>query len=183
MWRFPGEARIERSSERSDGQSMTFAMVLTATDVFSAAMGRTFPVPSAGRSSLEMDLGRHPVALLKARGDKGFVAAALGQATVDGTTVEQVRVQNGAVDVTLNVDPATAALHSLSFNDRTQEGEFGAYTLILGDFREVGGLLLPHETRALFNGKPDPFLTATMQSIEVDVPLDAALFTRPKGDR
>jgi len=178
MWRFPGDARVERTNQRPDGQSFTFATVLTPTDAFNASQGRSSPV-LVGRSSLEMDLGRHPVALLKARGAKAFVAAALGPTTVDGTTVEQVRVKNGAVDVTLNVDPKSGQLHSIAFDDRGPGGAFGHFVLTLGDFREVGGLLLPHETRSLFNGEPDQGLTATIQSIEVNTPLDAALFTKP----
>ena len=181
MWQFPGGARIERTNQRPDGQSFTFATVLTPTDAFNAGQGRSSPV-LVGRSSLEMDLGRHPVALLKARGAKEFVAAALGTTTVDGTTVEQVRVKKGAVDVTLHVDPKSGQLHSIAFDDRGPGGVYGHFVLTLGDFREVGGLLLPHETRSLFNGEPDQGLTATIQSIEVNTPLDAALFTRPPAD-
>ena len=181
MYRFPGGARVERTNQRPDGQSFTFANVITPTDAFSAAQGRSAPIV-VGRSSLEMDLGRHPVALLKSRGAKGFEAASLGPTTVEGTTVEQVRVKNGAVDVTLNVEPKSGQLHSIAFYDRGPGGAYGNFLLTLSDFRDEGGLLLPHETRALFNGEPEQALTATIQSIEVNTKIDAALFTRPPAE-
>jgi YHS domain-containing protein len=179
MYRFPGDVRVERTNQRPDGQSFTFATVLTPTDAFSASQGRSFPIIAAGRPSLEMDYGRHPLALLKARNGKQFVAAAAGPTTLDGVTVEQVRVKNGAVDVTLNVEPKSGQLHSIAFDDRGGDGAYGHFVLALADFRNVNGLMLPYETRATFNGQPDQFLTATVQTIEVNVPLDAALFTKP----
>ena len=182
MYRFPGDVRVERTNQRPDGQSFTFATVLTPTDAFSASQGRSFPIIPAGRPSVEMDLGRHPVALLKARNSKGFVAAAAGPTTVDGVSLEQVRVKNGAVDVTLNVDPKSGQLHSIAFDDRGGDGGYGHFVLTLADFRDVGGLMLPHETRSTFNGQPDPVLTTANQIIEVNTPLDAALFSKPPAE-
>ena len=42
MYRFPGDVRVERTNQRPDGQSFTFATVLTPTDAFSASQGRSF---------------------------------------------------------------------------------------------------------------------------------------------
>jgi hypothetical protein len=179
MWRFPGEVRSERTMERSDGPAMSFATVLTPEDMFSAGMGRVFPIVRPGRSSLEMDFGRHPLAILRARRQRDFTGAALGPAMLEGIPVEQVRVVNGAVDAVLGIEPKSGQLHSVTFTDRNLAGEVGTCTVIYSDFRDVAGIRLPHQTRSLFNGEPDGFQTWTVQSIQIDLPLDPALFTRP----
>jgi YHS domain-containing protein len=183
MYRFPGDMRVDRTNQRPDGQSLTFGTIVTPTELFGAFQGQTRPIIAGARPSLELDFGRHPVALLHARHNKGFVAASLGSATVGGVTVDQVRVQNGAVDVTLGLEPKTAQLHSISFVDRGPDGAYGIFTVIYSGFRDVAGLLLPHETRSEVNGAPEQVLTASVQSIEVNVPLDAALFTMTAAEK
>jgi YHS domain-containing protein len=178
IWRFPNEMRIERSMQRP-GMPVTFATVLTPAAMWVASQGRTFPMIDAARPALEFDAGRHPLALLKARRNAGFEAAALEHGSVDGTAVDRVRVRYRAVDATLGVDPASGRIHSIEFTDRNIGGEIGGYTLLFGDYRADGGLLLPHTVRALFNGQPDTFLSSTVQSIEVNPSIDAALFERP----
>jgi hypothetical protein len=59
------------------------------------------------------------------------------------------------------------------------DGEYGAYTVIYSDVRNVNGLNLPYAMRSLFNGQPDDSQAFTIQSIEVNPALDSSLFTRP----
>ena len=58
----------------------------------------------------------------------------------------------------------------------------GAVTIALSDYRAVGGLRVPHSERASFDGVDDPALTRTLQTITLDAPLDAALFSRGGGE-
>ena len=113
------------------------------------------------------------------RSNDTFTAAALPASTVNGVAVNRVRIKNGPVDVTLNLDKSSGQVHSISFTGRNMDAEIGEYTLLLADYRDVSGLRLPFAERALFNGAPDDFLTRTIQSIEVNAPLDAALFQPP----
>jgi hypothetical protein len=101
---------------------------------------------------------------------------------VDGTSVDQVRIQNGVVDVTLGIDTKTGRIHSLAFTGRNMEAEIGDYTLVFGDYRPVNGLRLPFEVRALFDGTPDPLRTVKFESLTINAPVDPALFETPKGD-
>ena len=74
---------------------------------------------------MQLDYGRQIVPLLHARRQPGFKTAPLGQRTIEGLTVNQVRVVNGAVDVTLGLDPASGRIQAISFADRNDQGEVG----------------------------------------------------------
>ena len=115
-------------------------------------------------------------------GAPDFETAALGPAAMAGVTVERVRVRRGPVDVTLGVDGTSGEVRAISFVGRNGEGEFGNYEIALSDYRAVGGLRVPHSERAAFDGVADPALTRTLQTITLDAPLDAALFSRGGGD-
>jgi hypothetical protein len=90
-------------------------------------------------------------------------------------------VKTGPVDVTLGIENTSGRIHSVEFTGRNLEGEIGEYTLVLADYRDVAGLTLPFSERALFNGAPDSFLTRTIDSIQVNPSLDAALFEPRAG--
>jgi len=178
MWKFPDATRVERTMTMQD-RKMSSAQLLTPAGAWYLSQGRAYPAPEAGRPSVEMDLGRNPVVLLHARRDASFKAAALGSGTVAGKAVEQVRVQHGAVDVTLGFDAASAQLQTVTFTDRNNEGEIGTYTLVYSDYRPIDGLTLPFAVRGFFNGEPDASQTFTLDAIAVNPPLDAALFATP----
>lgn len=155
------------------------AQLVTKDGGWFLMQGRAFPQNPEGLAQARSESGRHIVALLRARADAGFTAAALPASMVDGVAVDRVRVRNGGVDVTLNLDKASGRVHSMTFTGRNIESEIGEYTLVLSDYREVKGLRLPFSERALFNGAPDAFQTRTIQSIEINAPLDPALFQPP----
>jgi len=119
------------------------------------------------------------VPLLRGRRDRGFKAASLGRHTVNGVTVDRVRILNGAVDVILALEPASGRVQAISFSDRNGEGEIGQYTIEFSDYRVVEGLSLPFAERARFNGVVDPSLSRRIDAIAINAPLDAALFQPP----
>ena len=95
---------------------------------------------------------------------------------VEGLTVDLVRVVNGAVDVTLGVDPSSGRIQTISFADRNDQGEVGEYVIVYSDYRNAAGLMLPFSERAVFNGVPDTNLTRRIDAVQVNVPLDPTLF-------
>jgi YHS domain-containing protein len=178
--RFPGEARLERTMPTMQGGSRTIANVLTPTAQWTDVQGTgVFPMPAEARPTLEKNFWRHPLALLKARTAAGFKAAALAPAAVDGTAVERVRVRYGVIDVTVAADAKSGRLHSIELVDRNRDGEIGTITFLYSDFRDAGGLMLPHSTRALFDGQPDPSQSFTVKAVEVNPKLDPQLFVKP----
>ena len=52
-------------------------------------------------------------------------AWALAPVTVAGQTMERVRMRRGGLDVSVNIEPASARVHSISFVDRNSVGEVG----------------------------------------------------------
>jgi YHS domain-containing protein len=175
MWRFPGDVRAERTMTVQD-RTMSSATLMTPSGMWFLAQGRAFPVIEAGRPSMELDYGRQIVPLLRGRRDRGFQAASLGRDTVNGVTVDRVRILNGAVDVILALEPSSGSVQAISFNDRNGEGEIGQFTIVFSDYRVVEGLSLPFAERASFNGVADPSLSRRIDAITINTPLDAALF-------
>ena len=130
-WRFPDGARSERTMTRPDGQKVSFGTLLTANGAWQIGGPQLSPVIPEAVPSVQLDLGRQVLPLLRSRREAGTQVAALGAATVDGVAVERVRVKRGGLDVTLNLDAATGRVHSTSFIDRGRDGQFGEYTLVL----------------------------------------------------
>jgi YHS domain-containing protein len=183
IWQFPRQARLERTMPNMQGGQAIIATVLTDSDAWSAMQQRVFPMLEEARPTLELYFGRHPLAILKARTEPGFQAAALEPATVEGTSVERVRVRHRGLDATVALEAKSGRLHSIEFTDRNMEGQVGTYMLIYSDFRDASGLKLPYAIRSLFDGQPDAFQTWTVQSTEVNPAIDAGLFQKPGGGR
>jgi YHS domain-containing protein len=179
--RFPGEARLERTMPSMQGAARTIATVLTPSAQWTDVQGNVYPMPADARPAIEKNFWRHPLALMRIRKAAGFKSAALAPATVDGTAVERVRVRYGAMDVTLATDAKSGRVHSLELVDRNRDGEIGTYTLVYSDFRDVGGVMVPHSTHALFDGQPDASQTLAVKSAEVNPKIDPQLFTKPTG--
>jgi YHS domain-containing protein len=175
MWRFPGHVRAERTMTVQD-RTMSSATLMTPSGMWFLSQGRTFPAIEAGRPSMELDYGRQIVPLLRGRRDPGFKAASLGRETVDGVTVDRVRILNGAVDVVLVVEPTSGRVQAVSFGDRNGEGEIGQVTIVFSDYRLVEGLSLPFVERASFNGVADSSMSRRIETIAINPSLDAALF-------
>lgn len=175
-WNFPSSARFERMMTRSDGQKGSYGTLLVGDKAWGIGGDEPRPVNAHAVPSVQMDLGRQIVPLLRSRKDPGTRVAALGSGTVDGVTVERVRVQRGGLDVTVNIDPATRKIHSTSFIDRNRQGEYGEFLLTYADFRTVDGLTVPFEEKAQFNGTPDPAASRKLDTVSVNATLDPTLF-------
>jgi YHS domain-containing protein len=184
MWTFPGGARSERtfSAGGQSGRTMTVATLLRPEGVWNGMVDPTSPLPPlnpAGVRETEMSFGWHLLPLLRNRSTAGTSVASLGKATIGGAGVERVRLARGGVDVTLNIDPASSRVHSLSFVGRNRDGEFGDVTIVFSDYRDVAGVLVPFAEKGSFDGAPDDFWTRTLDRVEVNPALDATLFAPP----
>jgi YHS domain-containing protein/outer membrane lipoprotein-sorting protein len=175
MWRFPGDVRMERTMTLQD-RTMSSATLMTQSGMWFLSQDRAFPIVEAGRPSMELDYGRQIVPLLRGRRDRGFQAAALGRETLNGVTVDRVRILKGGVDVILALEPSSGRVQAISFSDRNSEGEVGQFTIVFSDYREVEGLSLPFAERASFNGVVDRSLSRRIDRITINPSLDATLF-------
>jgi YHS domain-containing protein len=177
-WAYPDRARQDRRATLMGKPMGSSTLLLPEGAWYVTLQGQAYAVPEAGRPNLQADFGRHPVALLKNRHRSGLIAAAAGAATIDGTAVQRVRVIDGAIDATINLD-AAHRVHSVSFVDRNADGVYGAFTIAYSDYRAVDGLNLPFAVRATFDGRPEPLQSWVVASIEVNPALDPAAFAVP----
>jgi hypothetical protein len=180
-WRFPGAVRSDRTMTMQ-GREMTSTMLILPAGGWFISQGRSYEQNPISRANNQQEFGRQLVPLLRTRSDAAFKAARVGTATIDGTQIERVRIQNGIVDVTLGIEPKSGRVHSLGFTGRNMDAEIGEYALVFGDYREVNGLTLPFEVRALFDGNPDSFRSGKIDRIAINTPVDASLFEAPKAE-
>jgi YHS domain-containing protein len=179
LWRFPGGARSERTIPVASG-SMVITTVVTPSAAWAiGGNGEAAPLRPAMHPAADGQFNRRLLPILKARRDADVAVAALGTATSGGTTVERVRINRRGLDVTLNIDPTSGRAHSLSFVDRGDQGHVGEIALTYGDFRDIKGVIVPFSETATFKGVPSPVLSRTIESADVNVAADPALFAFP----
>ncbi len=182
IWRLPLDVRQQRTMALASMPApFTSTTVLTGDTAWGIAQGRVSDPPPGLLPSLQQDLLRHPLVLLKIARETGTLLAKEPPTTIDGTAVERVRIVRGGLDVVLAADAGSGRVHSVSMQDRNMDSEVGNYTIIYGDLRPQGGILVPHTMRSLFNGQPDAFQTWTIESIKVNPTVDPAQFQRPQG--
>jgi YHS domain-containing protein len=182
MWSFPDRVRQERTMTMQ-GKTMTSATVMAPDGLwFVAGQGQVFPMRAAARASLEQEFGRNPVALLRGQRARGFTPLAAGKTTIDGLAVDNLRIVSGPIDVVLALD-ASGRIRTASYRDRNNDGEFGQFVVTYSDFRSVSGLMLPHATRATFDGQPYPALSAALDSIAINMRLEPSLFAPSPAGR
>ncbi len=182
IWRLPLDVRQQRTMALASMPApFTSTTVLTGDTAWGIAQGRVSDPPPGLLPSLQQDLLRHPLVLLKIARETGTLLAKEPPTTIDGTAVERVRIVRGGLDVVLAADAGSGRVHSVSMQDRNMDSEVGNYTIIYGDLRPQGGILVPHTMRSLFNGQPDAFQTWTIESIEVNPTVGPAQFQRPQG--
>lgn len=157
---FPGQYRNEYNwgaSQTGDVLSPTGTVSLTTKNSETDVWQREEPVKVA----LERALYREPLAILKARKEKGFVAFAAGKAKVADTEVELLKVGFKGATSTLGIDPATGRIVQIAYRDR--KGAFGDVVKTFSDFRVVDDVTLPFGVAESFNGKA---VTSPMISVE-----------------
>lgn len=100
-------------------------------------------------------LWRHPVALLRARNEPGFIASYAGARTVQhrgkAFQVDEVHVSIGGTTCTLGFEPATGLLRTQSY--RGMVSRMGVVLRVFTDRMEVDGLLLPSAWDVQFDGE------------------------------
>lgn len=160
----------------------------TATQVVDGAGG--WQIPPGGRDAMPLSEEDAKSAAERADLDgplvdyelKGHSLELLGRDTADGFAAFKLRLtlRNGSVQ-TMYID-ATSYLEIKDESTRTVRGTEILTEQRIGDYRDVGGLKLPHRFENGIEGQPDR-QTVTIQEIELDVPIDDARFTMPGLDR
>lgn len=170
---FPGNYRNEYnwgSSQTGDVLLPAGAVSLTAKGSENDFWQREEPVKVA----LERALYREPLAILKARKEKGFVAFAAGKGKVGDTEIELLKVAFKGATTILSIDPKTGQVLQIAYRDR--KGAFGDVVKTFSDFRPVDGLMLPFGVAESFNGKAVTSPMVSVESIAINGKLDPKVF-------
>lgn len=110
--------------------------------------------------------------------EKGHQVELVGKEEVEGSPAYKLKVTLKSGDVTYYYLDAEYFLAVKTAAKRTIQGsEFEAETS-LGDYREVGGLMMPYSIRIKGQGPAEQAII--VDSIELNVPLDDAQFQMPK---
>ncbi len=157
----------------------TMVQVLNGDASFAQSPQGSGPLPEAQRKQLEKNMKRLAPVLLKHRDEESFKAVATGAGEVDGTPVELVHVELDGEASTLGIDPETGRILSIQYRGTNFMGAPGDLVQRFSDFREVDGLMLPFASVTTFNG--EPMLSGTVESTELDVPVDDSDFQAPQS--
>jgi len=144
---FPGRYR----NEYDWGGSLD-ATDLVPGKVTSISSKETWVREEPVRAAMERELYRHPLAILKARREPGFVAIAAGSGTVGDARVEYLKVAFKGATTTLAIESSSGRVLQVAYRDR--KGAFGDLVRTFSDFRTVDGLTAPFKFEESFNGKP-----------------------------
>ena len=112
--------------------------------------------------------------------DKGHTIELLGKVDMEGTEAYKLRITKK------NGDVATSYLETesgLEFRQETRtmmQGNEANFVTEIGDYKEVGDLLLPHSMTQTFEGAPAG-QTITIESIVLNPEVDKTLFAMPEA--
>lgn len=136
-------------------------------------MGR-LPLPEAQRHELERTLNRHPVMLLKARGQESFFVRLPGAPASSAETALSVSFAGEPSMVTL--DPASLLPVGIEYRQDPIPGvtEGGQVRVSYSDYRTVAGLSYPFAVRTSVDGIPRQ--RYQLERVEVNPELTADLF-------
>lgn len=130
------------------------------------------------RAAIEREFYRHPLTILKARRNPGFVAVAAGKGKIGETEVEFLKVGFKGATSGLAIDAKTGRILQIAYRDR--KPAFGDLVKTFSDFREVSGLTLPFKVEESFNHKPITSPVVTYESVTINGKLDEGLFRKPQ---
>jgi outer membrane lipoprotein-sorting protein len=111
---------------------------------------------------------------------EGLSFQAQGDTTLSGTSYQRVRVEPPAGSAfTLHLNAETMRPERLTLQTTNpRSGQTVRVTQTFSDFQEVSGVTLPYKTETVQAvGEKEQTMTATIQSLEMNVDLEDGMFT------
>ncbi|MBZ5673867.1 MAG: insulinase family protein [Acidobacteriia bacterium] len=167
MYVAPGNLRQE--------QELPFGKVIAYTDGktgwMSTPQGEQ-PMPAEVLKQSQGEIFREPFALMLSDRDPSRMVNAIGENAIE------VSITSGGLSVRMEFDPATGLPARETYTDIGSGGAPAETTEIYSDWREVGGIKLPHKAIQLENGMK--MLEVTVSEYKINSGLTAAeLSKRP----
>jgi outer membrane lipoprotein-sorting protein len=109
---------------------------------------------------------------------KGHTVELLGKEKVEGTDAYKLKVTLKSETIHYLYLDADSYLDIKLESKRTIRGTETEAEQTIGDYKEVGGLLIPHALESGVKGRPEK-QKITIEKIELDVPIDDSRFAMP----
>jgi YHS domain-containing protein len=170
VWAVPHRMRMEMTFPDFG----TVANVITDSDAFVALPKGVRSLEAPQVRELMRQAFLHPLLLVRARESERFRAALRSPNVVD------VQMLDGPV-MTMRINPSSGRPASVSYRGRGPEGDFGDVVIAFSDYRDTGGVAVPFRRATTFNGEAVPSQSVTLQSADVDKPIDDTRFERPSS--
>lgn len=114
--------------------------------------------------------------------EKGHQVELVGKEKIEGTDAYKLKVTKKNGDVSYVFLDAEYFLEIRGEGKRTLRGQEVEFESSVGDYKEVGGLLIPHAMSSKAKGMPGG-QTLTFSKVELDVPLEDSLFAMPAASK
>jgi len=114
--------------------------------------------------------------------EKGHQVELVGKEKIEGTDAYKLKVTKKNGDVSYVFLDAEYFLEIRGEGKRTLRGQEVEFESSVGDYKEVGGLLIPHAMSSRAKGMPGG-QTLTFSKVELDVPLEDSLFAMPAAKK
>lgn len=172
----PRSMRVEISIQ---GMTIVQAYDGTAGWMINPMSGRTTPEPLPSEMLKMVDEQADMDGPLMDYKAKGHTAELLGKETAEGTECWKVRLTEKDGDVSIFYIDTESFLGVKQETKRSIRGSDVESETIVGNWKEVGGVLYPHSIDSGQKGAPAR-QKMTIETIETNVALDDARFTMPK---
>ena len=127
------------------------------------------PMPADVYEFVRRRLYREPLAILRARGQPGFVAFAAGPGHVDSQPVEWLKTAYAGATTKLGIDPQTGRILAAIYRGRAPS-RMGEICRTYSDFKTMeGGLILPQEWNVTYDGNPASGRQPASRSVSLNV--------------
>lgn len=114
--------------------------------------------------------------------EKGFTVEYMGEEEIEGTPAHKLKITNDATgDVTYTFLDTEYFLEIKSQTKRTTRGQEIEADTSIGDYKEVGGLMMAHSMDATMSGGMGAW-TMTIEKVELDVDLPDSRFEMPAAE-
>jgi predicted Zn-dependent peptidase len=144
---------------------------------FVSAQGQVQEMPSERVEQQLEDLNRDLRYLVRYSGEEDLEAVAAGEEEVDGVPCQVVVVTLGETVTRLWVDGEGRVSKQAYQGRHPFTGAPGQFEVLLSDYREVSGRLVPHKRVSFIDGTE--FAATTVERVEIDPEFDEIVFEKP----
>ncbi|MFQ5526987.1 MAG: M16 family metallopeptidase [Thermoanaerobaculia bacterium] len=152
-------------------------VIISGGEGFMRMGPQTQPLPANRVASQIKDLGRQLFSLLRDHASDTIEVALVGDEEIDGASTQSVVVSSESFSTRLWIDADGRLLKQSYQGTHPGTGAPGAFEITFSDYREVDGYLVPHRRVSKIDGVD--FATATVESIEINPPVDMSVFEKP----